>query len=254
MQHDIIFILYTDTKMKKNLLIASIAGVTALTGIAALIWTSSAQAANETLSTSSARTKLQNVMKKRQKVANGTSQELPGSWSGAMQGQWHGKRWGEKGGLWFGMWGPGMWEHFAENSDITKAFAANDYNAFVTALKADTNRPTDAKTPTQEEFTKMVAQYAKHQARQAAIDANDYDAFVKATTPTKDEFTQIVAKNTQHKAIKTAIDNKDYNAFVAALKADTNRPADAEIPTQEEFTKMLEKKAEKQQTTQTANK
>lgn len=100
----------------------------------------------------------------------------------------------------------------------------------------------------------MVAQYAKHQARQAAIDANDYDAFVKATTPTKDEFTQIVAKNTQHKAIKTAIDNKDYNAFVAALKADTNRPADAEIPTQEEFTKMLEKKAEKQQTTQTANK
>lgn len=238
MQHDIIFILYTDTKMKKNLLIASIAGVTALTGIAALIWTSSAQAANENLSTSSARTKLQNVMKKRQKVANGTS-----------QGQWHGKRWGEKGGMWFGMWG-----HFAENSDITKALAANDYNAFVTALKADTNRPTDAKTPTQEEFTKMVAQYAKHQARQAAIDANDYDAFVKATTPTKDEFTQIVAQNAQHKAIKTAIDNKDYNAFVTALKADTNRPADAKIPTQEEFTKMLEKRAEKTQTTETANK
>ncbi len=70
----------------------------------------------------------------------------------------------------------------------------------------------------------MVAQYAKHQARQAAIDANDYDAFVKATTPTKDEFTQIVAQNTQHKAIQTAIDNKDYNAFVTATHSQLQVP------------------------------
>ncbi|MBP6086175.1 hypothetical protein KA478_03135, partial [Patescibacteria group bacterium] len=114
-----------------------------------------------------------------------------------------------------------------QNPAVEAALKANDYTAFVAALKADTNRPSDAKTPTQDEFTKMVAHYTKRQAVEAAIEANDYTAFVKASTPTQDEFTAIVQKHQTKKAIQTAIDNKDYTAFVAALKADTNRPSDA---------------------------
>lgn len=234
--------------MKKNLLIASIAGVTALSGIVALTSTNSVQAANETLSASSAKTKLQNVMKKRQKATLGTTQDFQGNWSGTMQGQWRGKK-GE-GMMWFGI-GGGMWIgvgwHFADDSDMWKAIAANDYSAFVTAFNADTNKPSDAKVPTQDQFTKMVEQYKKHQAVTSAIEANDYNAFVSATTVSKEEFATIVARHTAQKAIKTAVDNKDYNAFVAALKADTNRPSDATIPTQEEFNKMIENKDQRQQ-------
>lgn len=234
--------------MKKNLLIASIAGVTALSGIVALTSTNSVQAANETLSASSAKTKLQNVMKKRQKATLGTTQDFQGNWSGTMQGQWRGKK-GE-GMMWFGI-GGGMWIgmgwHFADDSDMWKAIAANDYNAFVTAFNADTNKPSDAKVPTQDQFTKMVEQYKKHQAVTSAIESNDYNAFVSATTVSKEEFATIVARHTAQKAIKTAVDNKDYNAFVAALKADTNRPSDATIPTQEEFNKMIENKDQRQQ-------
>jgi preprotein translocase subunit Sss1 len=87
----------------------------------------------------------------------------------------------------------------------------------------------------------MVSGYQKRQAVDNAIEANDYNAFVKASTPTQEEFNQIVTMHKTQKAIKAAIDNKDYNAFVTALKADTNRPTDAKIPTQEEFNKMLEK-------------
>ncbi len=234
--------------MKKNLLIASIAGVTALSGIVALTSTNSVQAANETLSASSAKTKLQNVMKKRQKATFGTTQDFQGNWSGTTQGQWHGKK-GE-GMMWFGL-GGGMWIgmgwHFTDDSDMWKAIAANDYNAFVKAFNADTHKPSDATAPTQEQFNKMVTQYKKQKAIDAAIEANDYNAFVSATTVSKEEFATIVARHTAQKAIKTAVDNKDYNAFVAALKADTNRPSDATIPTQEEFNKMIENKGQRQQ-------
>lgn len=148
---------------------------------------------------------------------------------------WFGWRWG------FGMGGHGMKQDAATEA----ALKANDYTAFVTAFNANTNKPTDATVPTQEQFNKMVEQYNKNAAREAAIEANDYSAYVAATTPTQEEFAEIVARHTSQKAMQTAITNKDYSAFVAALKADTKRPADATIPTEEEFNNMITKKVQK---------
>lgn len=132
-----------------------------------------------------------------------------------------------------------------QNSAIKAAIDANDYNAFITARKADTNKPSDATQPTQEQFNQIVAQAKKHVAVEAALKANDYDAFVKATTPSKEEFAQQVAQYKVRTAIESAIQAKDYNAFLTALKSDTNRPSDAKIPTQDEFTKMVERIASK---------
>jgi uncharacterized short protein YbdD (DUF466 family) len=132
-----------------------------------------------------------------------------------------------------------------KNPAIEAALKANDYNAFVTAFKANTNKPSDATVPTQEKFNDMVKQYAKHAAKEAAIEANDYNAFVAATTPTQAEFAEIVAQHKLQKAIETTITNKDYTAFVAAIKADTKRPTDAPVPTQEQFNKMVAKKIQK---------
>ncbi len=41
-------------------------------------------------------------------------------------------------------------------------------------------------------------------------------------------------------ATKTAIENNDYSAFVAAWNANENKPSNATVPTQEQFTKMVE--------------
>lgn len=43
-----------------------------------------------------------------------------------------------------------------------------------------------------------------------------------------------------NEAMQTAVKNNDYNAFVAAWNADTNKPSEATVPTQEQFTKMVE--------------
>ena len=47
---------------------------------------------------------------------------------------------------------------FGPQDDATKtALEANDYNAFVKAWESNTNKPSDATVPTQEQFNKMVA-------------------------------------------------------------------------------------------------
>ncbi len=92
-------------------------------------------------------------------------------------------------------------------------------------------------------------------AIQAAIKANDYDAFVKAfneqlskiTTPTKEQFATMVEKHStrevddKYAPIQAAIKANDYNAFVVAFK--TLKPSNITetlIPTKEEFAKMVE--------------
>jgi len=101
----------------------------------------------------------------------------------------------EHGGKWMFRW--------MQNPALKAAIDANDYTAFIAARKADTNKPSDATQPTQEQFNQIVAHYKTRTAIDAAITA------------------------------------KDYNAFIIALKSNTNRPSDARIPTQDEFTKMI---------------
>ena len=126
-----------------------------------------------------------------------------------------------------------------KNPAVESALKANDYNAFVTAWNADTHKPSEATVPTQAQFTDMVAHYTKQQAKESAIEKNDYNAFVAATTPTPAEFAKIVAQHATRKAIDAAITANDYNAFVTAWNTDTDKPSEATVPTQEQFTKMV---------------
>jgi len=95
----------------------------------------------------------------------------------------------------------------------------------------------------------MVEQSKKQAAVEAALKANDYDAFVKATTPSKEEFTQKVNEYKTRTAIQSALKSNNYTAFTAAWNADTNKPTDATLPTQAEFTKMVEHFTAKSTTT-----
>lgn len=74
---------------------------------------------------------------------------------------------------------------------------------------------------------------------QAAIAANDYDAFVKAITPTREEFATIVATHANRQAIQAALTNNDYNAFVSAWEANPNKSANMTLPTQEQFAQIV---------------
>ncbi len=98
---------------------------------------------------------------------------------------------------------------------IQAAIQANDYDAFVIAFKEfKWANNTEIIVPTKEEFAKKVEEFAKKMLNdkytpiQAAIQANDYDAFViafeanKPTVPTKEEFAKIVALK------QTITDNK----------------------------------------------
>jgi hypothetical protein len=128
-----------------------------------------------------------------------------------------------------------------QNPAIKAAIDANDYKAFSTARATDTNKPSGATLPTQAQFDKTVAQSKKHTAVEAALKANDYDAFLKATTPTKEEFALQVAHYKTRTAIQAAIKANDYNAFKTAWSSDTDKPADATVPTQAQFTKMVQR-------------
>lgn len=119
------------------------------------------------------------------------------------------------------------------------ALAANDYNAFLKEWNADNHKPENATAPTQDQFTRMVEVYKKREAAQSAIEANDYDAYVKANTITKEEFADIVAQHKNRTAIQNAVEKNDYNAFVSAWNANPNKPTDATVPTKEQFAQMV---------------
>ena len=72
-------------------------------------------------------------------------------------------------------------------------------------------------------------------ATQAALEANDYNAFVTArnandkkptdaTVPTQEQFTKMVTRATQQKTVEAALQANDYDAYVKAT-----------TPTREEF-------------------
>jgi uncharacterized short protein YbdD (DUF466 family) len=78
---------------------------------------------------------------------------------------------------------------------------------------------------------------------QAALKANDYNAFVtawnaqehkkpNATVPTQEQFNEMVVRYKKHEAVMNAIEANDYDAYVEAVK-----------PTKEEFAKIVEKHA-----------
>ena len=145
----------------------------------------------------------------------------------AERGMMHG---GKEGGMFMMKFGGPE----GENSAIRDAITNNDYNAFVTAWNADTNKPSDATVPTQEQFTQMATMAAKHATIEAALTNNDYDGYVKATTPTREEFTKMSEQHIAQNAIHAAIEAKDYDAFKSAAK---NTPM-ADI-TEEDFNNFI---------------
>jgi len=141
-------------------------------------------------------------------------------------------------------------KEWLKSDAIQAAIKANDYDAFVKAFNAESDKIT---TPNQDEFAKIVTRFkekpvdSKSAPLQAAIKANDYDAFVTAfktlkpsnvtenVIPSKEEFVKLVDMAKKHEAVQAAIKANDYTAFVTAFNA--NKPI---VPTSTEFTKIVE--------------
>jgi len=82
------------------------------------------------------------------------------------------------------------------NSDAQKAITANDYTAFIATIKGS---PMEGKI-TQEQFNHMVLAQKRRTAIDAAIEKNDYAAFVEANKVSESEFTQMVKMHKERPA------------------------------------------------------
>lgn len=163
---------------------------------------------------------------------------------------------GKRGGDWLGFGGDfGKWREDhgwmfgKQDSAIQAAIEANDYNAYLAARNANTNRPANAIAPTQEQFNQMVTRTTQQKAADSALQANDYNAYVTATTITREEFSQKVNDYTYRQAVQVAIKNNDYNAFVSAWNANASTIKQSTVPTQEQFNQMVTRSQKKENTT-----
>lgn len=123
-------------------------------------------------------------------------------------------------------------QEFAKRVEMQKAHDAlelaitnGDYNAFVIARKgmpkpsfgtATNLQMPEMTMPTEEEFKRMVSQKKNHEAMQAAVKSNDYNAFLgawnanKPAAPSKEQFDKMVEmfgkkmQNAGQKVIKKA--------------------------------------------------
>ena len=82
------------------------------------------------------------------------------------------------------------------NSDAQKAITANDYTAFVAAIKGT---PMEGNI-TQEQFNHMVSAQTRRTAIETAIENNDYAAFTKANTVSQTEFAEMVKMHKERPA------------------------------------------------------
>ncbi len=192
--------------MKRNNLV-----ITGLASMLALSWV--AVFANN-MGTPASNTNTKTTMTATAKSAKGFGGMFAGEFGWKWGKWWHG-----------GRHGPRL------NTEAQAALTANDYNAFVTAIKGT---PMEGNV-TQEQFAKMITREAKQKAKKAAIAANDYAAFVKASTPTQEEFNDIVTREKSRISIDAAVQANDYNAFVTAIKG---TPMEGNV-TQEQFAKMI---------------
>lgn len=143
------------------------------------------------------------------------------------------------------MMNPSM--HEFGNANITQAIAANDYNAFLTAVQADNlSSSRTFQNMTQEKFDKMVAGYNQTQNRgmkmqqmNTAVANNDYTTYENIT---HERFNKMVATHNQtqnmqvrKQQIDTAITNNDYAAWKQAMTVNGKLPKFAENITQDNF-------------------
>ena len=136
------------------------------------------------------------------------------------------------------------------SSDDFKREDDNVSKSYINKIKETKRKEEGKKSDDHKEGKQLVSD-----ALQAAIKANDYDAFVKAfneqlakiITPTKEEFAKMVAKyptkelDDKYAPLQAAIKANDYDAFVTAFK--TLKPSNVTenvIPSKEEFVKMVE--------------
>lgn len=160
---------------------------------------------------------------------------------------------GGAGGEW-PMW-PKGWPRAMFGTAVVAALEAKDYSAFVTAWN---NSQSNITAPTQADFTKRVEIQKAHDAVESAISNGNYSAFVTAlqnlpkfgsadvqkelSVPTQDEFNEMIAKKKNHESMQAAVKSNDYNAYLAARNA--SKPT---VPTQDQFTLMVEKFNQKTQ-------
>lgn len=141
---------------------------------------------------------------------------------------------------------------FASSDDI-KTDDDNVSKSYINKVRETKRKEEVKKSDDNREWKQLVSD-----AIQAAIKANNYEAFVKAfneqlakiTTPTKEQFAKMVAKystkelDDKYAPIQAAIKANDYEAFVKAFNIlKPSNITENVIPTKEEFAKMVEMSA-----------
>jgi hypothetical protein len=131
---------------------------------------------------------------------------------------------------------------FAQSNTAARTALVNkDFEGFKKAIV--NNAQTRSNNLTQAEFDSMSSRAITQEATQAAIKANDYEAFKKSADPrmlakinTQEAFTSLVNSSKAMEAIKVKVDNaikaNDFGAFksaqaeIMALR-EANKPAEA---------------------------
>lgn len=141
--------------------------------------------------------------------------------------------------------GMGKGNHlFENNADIKDAIDNNDYESFISALSEIDSDV--AQRISEERFEHMVQRIDEREKVQAAIEAEDYDAFISAINEnraegmTLEKFNEIVERHNTHEAIEDAIENNDYEAWIEAVSSLPHAPDIADVITEEDFSTLIE--------------
>jgi hypothetical protein len=134
----------------------------------------------------------------------------------------------------------GIYGNLQSNTAAQAAIKSGDLNAFKEAIKSQA--ATDANNITQTQFTEIQTREANRAAREAAITAKDYAAFVKTfdtttgrAAPTEAEFAKIIERQAKKVDIEArltvAAKAADKTSFINILTEwqtylEANRPAD----------------------------
>lgn len=139
-----------------------------------------------------------------------------------------------------------MTQHKMIHDDgIQIALAEQDYDGFVSALAA-----IDAEASiSEEEFDLLVDNYDRKNALDAALEADDYDAFLsvleevnpnRADRLTEEQFARMSERHQSHAAVEAAVEAGDYQAWVEAVSASPHGDDIAELISEDDFATFVE--------------
>lgn len=145
----------------------------------------------------------------------------------------------------------------AQSTAAVSALTSGNFEGFKSALKKESDQKIDAMT--QEQFAQLQNRYEVGQKVQAAIDANDYNAFVsiapdkmKERINSPEEFAKLAERNVKRKQFESRLNeaakNKDKKVFVSVLEEwEAYRESNKPVGSSSHFENRMQPTAEQKQ-------